>query len=63
LLPRERVSPGYIASTVSSWVPWWEGNLAIRYNDAGASTLRTSGRGDSAARIAPIVRGEHYLCQ
>ena len=36
LLPRERVSEGYIASIVSSWVPWWEGDLAIHHrNDTG----------------------------
>ena len=36
LLPRERVSVRYIASIVSSWVPWWEGDLAIHHrNDAG----------------------------
>ena len=36
LLPRERVSARYIASIVSSWVPWWEGDLAIHHrNDAG----------------------------
>jgi len=42
LLPHGRVSVRYIASIVSSWVPWWEGDLAIHHRDDAGDLWKTT---------------------